>query len=327
MGEQKLDEIYSWEELGNKFADKIEETQFISRKTWNRQKFIWWFMEREKLGLRFDWRLIARAYIICKDYIRNEKDHFTVIVGHEGDGKSTLAAQFLAWIAPEMDINDICYNMPQYITRLQLIGKHYKKQKAEKINKSVLIDEGGINLFSRESLSTSNKVLAKTFMVQRFLNINVGICIPHYPSLDKMIRNHRINTLLIIKSRAYYKCVVGKGIKILNKLLKKDPDKDLISIPIPYGMFWEGNFRKDFPKTLNETEYKKHKFSHIKEFIEDAKHEASTVKMIKVIKLEKEFGINSRTIISEIHEGNIEGRKIGNQWFITKKAYEKLIMS
>ncbi len=48
--------------------------------------------------------------------------------------------------------------------------------------------------------------------------------------------------------------------------------------------------------------------------------------MIKVSQLEKDFGIDRRTIISQINLGHIEGRKIGEQWFITKRAYEKLIM-
>ncbi len=326
IDKRKLDEVNTWSELAEIIADRIEQNKFILSNQWNRKDFIAWFLEREGVGLRFDWRLVARAYIIWKD-LRNEKDHFTVIVGKEGDGKTTLDLQLLSLVSPNMALGDVIFDMQHYISKLQWISKDYKKNKKNKIDQSVALDEGGISLFSRESLTLSNKLLAKTFMVQRFLNIHVGICIPHYWSLDKLIRSHRINTLIIIKKRGYYKCIVGKGIKKLNQIGGKDKDKELIAIPIPYGFFWEGNFRKEFPKNIDFKEYEKHKFTHIKSFLEDAKIEASTVKMIKVGRLELEFGIKRDTIIKQIVDGKIEGRKIGNQWFITNKAYEKLIMA
>lgn len=320
-----LENEYSWEEIGELFADRIEKTEFISKDRWKRHEFLEWFKIREKIGVRFDWRLVARAYTIWQN-MQNEHDHFTVVVGKEGFGKSTLAIQFSAWIAPNTDIDDILFNMPNYVKKLQDISKDFKKNKKEKNDKSLLIDEGGISLFSREALSRSNKVLAKTFMVQRFLTVHVGICIPYYWILDKLIRKHRIDTLIILKSRGKYKAVVGKGIKIINKLGAKDEDKPLIALPIPYGLFWEGHFSKKFPKTISKIKYENHKFKHIRQFLDDAKLEADTVKMIKVSQLERDFGIKRDTIIAEIHNGKIEGRKIGNQWFITKKAYEKLVM-
>lgn len=321
-----LEEKYTWEELANIVADRIEKEEFIETKKWDRNKFIAWFMIREKIGLRFDYKLIARAYCIWKD-LRDQKDHFTVVVGGEGLGKTTLLNQLSAWVAPGMSINDIVFDMSQYVVKLQEVSKAYYKNKKDKKDISLNIDEGGLSLFSREALSTSNRVLAKTFFVQRFLNVHVGICIPHYWSLDSLIRNHRINTLIVIKARGYYKCFVGKGIKILNKLGVKDKEKGLIAIPIPYGYFWEGTFRKDFPNSIDGDEYEKYKFKHIQNFLEEAKLEASTVKMIKVGQLEREFGIKRDTLIREINTGKIEGRKIGNQWFITKKAYERLIMA
>ena len=322
----KLECDYSWEEIGNLFADRIEKTGFIAQKEWKRSDFLKWFELRKKIGIRFDWRLVARAYVIGKS-LQDEHDHFTVVVGGEGDGKTTIMAQFLSWTAPDMVLNDFVFSMPQYIKKLQEICQQYKKNKSESILKAVNLDEGGISLFSREALSLSNKLLAKTFFVQRFLNIHVGICIPYYWSLDNLIRDHRINTLIIIKKRGKYKVVVGKGIKILNKAGLKDKTRSLLTIPIPYGLFWEGDFGKQFPKTISKKKYEAHKFKHIQDFLEDAKIEADTTKMIKVARLEKEFGIKRDTIVAEIQDGKIEGRKIGKQWFITKKAYEKLIMA
>lgn len=320
----KLENKYSWEEIGELFADRIEQSKFIE--PFKRNEFIEWFKEREKIGICFDWRLVARAYIIWQ-HLKKEGDHFTVIVGTEGSGKTTLATQLCAWVAPKMILEDLVFDMSHYIRKLQQVANNYKKNKAQGISRSILIDEGGISLFSREALTTSNKVLAKTFMVQRFLNVHVGICIPHFWSLDKLIREHRINSLIIVKERGYYKCITGKGIKILNKYGTKDKIKPLIAQPIPYGFFWDGTFNKEFPKTIDKEEYEKHKFKHIQNFLEDAKLEADTVKMIKVARLEREFGLKRDVIVNQIKEGKIQGRQIGTQWFITRKAYEKLIMA
>ena len=317
---------YSWKELAELTATRLEkELAPKDMKKWNREHFIEWFMVREKVGYTIDWRLIGRAYMIWQQ-LQKESDHFTVIVGREGVGKTTLGANLSSWVAPRMNLDDVCFNMYGYVGRLQKAAKNYKKNKFEGISRSIMIDEGGIDLFSREALSKSNKILGKTFMVQRFLNVHVCINIPNWWMLDSLVRDHRVNTLIVIKERGKYECIVGKGIKILNKLGKKDKDKELWAIPIPYGLFWEGNFNKDFPSTIDTKDYDKHKFKHIQSFLEDARLEASTVKMVKVGILEKELGVKRDTIIAQIHSGDIEGRKIGNQWFITKKAYEKLMM-
>ena len=319
MANTKLEDKYSWEELGEIVYNRICESKFLTKI--NKNDFLKWFDEREKVGWRFDWRLVARAYAISQQ-LNNQGDHFTVIVGGEGSGKSTLGEQFCSWIAPDMEIKDVVFDIGVYIRRLRDIAKEYKKVKK---NRSLQIDEGGISLFSREALSTSNRVLAKTFMAQRFLNVHVSICIPHYWSLDPLIRNHRINTLIIIKKRGKYKVISGKGIKIFNKVGTKDKTRSLLTIAVPYGYFFEGDFRKDFTDNISNEEYEDHKFNHIKGFLDDAQTEASTLKMIKLNKVENELGLARQTLINYINNGTIEGKKIGSQWFITQKAYEKLL--
>ncbi len=202
-----------------------------------------------------------------------------------------------------------------------LIAEGKKKRK----NSCIVIDEGGISLFSRESLSKGNKMLAKTFMIQRFLCVCTIICIPYYWNLDKLVRQHRVNTLITVKKRGYYFTVVGKGISILNKLGMKSPDKNLWAIPIPYGLFWEGVFRKPFPNTLDEGKYNKRKLNYINDFLIEAKTDAKAMNMIKIDKLEKEYDIPQSEMIKSIKNGEIDGKKIGNSYFITKKEWQKIM--
>lgn len=313
-----------WDELGELIKQRVIETNFIDPKNFKVTEWDRFWKARKKVGLKFDWRLAARCYSIWRS-LRKQSDHFTVVVGREGMGKTTLATQMCAFIAPEMDLNDVVFDMPQYVNKLKKIGKNYKKNKEDYEDRCIQIDEGGISLFSRESLSKSNKILAKTFMVQRFLNVHVGICIPYYWNLDTMIRHHRINTLIIIKERGQYKTVTGKGIKILNKLGSKDKDKVLWQIPIPYDYFWEGRFQKEFPGTISSKEYEKHKFKHITNFLDEVSLESQEVNMVSADRLQKEFGIPAKEVGISIENGELEGKKIGNKYFISKKAYKTLI--
>ena len=319
----RLENKYTWEEIGELFADRIEAKEFILKKNWNRKHFLEWFKIREKIGILFDWRLVGKCYTIWKE-LQNENDHFTVIVGSEGIGKTTLAIAMCSWIAPDMDLNDIVFDMPNYISKLMEIADAYKK--LDRDDRSILIDEGGISLFSRESLTKSNKTLAKSFMIQRFLNVHVAICIPHYWSIDTMIRNHRIKTLIICKERGSYKCIVNKGIGIMNKIGKKNKERPLNNIPIPYNCFWEGNWSKDFPKVIDKSEYDKYKLKHIRKFLHGVQDEADTVRMVKIGEASKKLTIDRRTLIKMIKNKEIEGKKIGTNWFLTKKALEKLSM-
>ena len=118
---------------------------------------------------------------------------------------------------------------------------------------------------------------------------------------------------------------MGKGISILNKLGLKDMDKPLWAIPIPYGLFWEGVFQKGFPNTLSENKYNKRKLNYINDFLIEAKTDAKAMDMIKIDKIEKDYDIPQKEIIQAIKKGEIEGKRIGNSYFITKKEWRKIM--
>jgi hypothetical protein len=425
----KLDEVYTWEQLGCRCADMIEKSNFLEKGVYNRKRFLIWFRKREKLGLNFDWHLVGRLYFISRR-LERKYDHFTVIVGHEGcvvgetkisininnsktyypisslynmfkdgsdkqifiysydedkkeiiknkilgvvysgekkvyrieleeicdnpsldnkeysprcllsatsdhkimttngwvelqdltykdevmvvdnktnniklyrvklkefnkikktydiqceepyhnfiandiiihnSGKSTLAMNIVAWTAPDIELDCLIYDKNQYLRALEKYSLEFQRcggdenQYKTKRN-ALLIDEGGTSLFSRESLSGSNKDMVKTFMIQRMLMIHVVICIPNYWDLDVFIRTHRINTLILIKERGEYKCAMGNAIKIINNAGKKDRNKPLIAVCLPYGSFFEGHCSDSFPDTINKDEYANKKLKYL----------------------------------------------------------------
>lgn len=316
-----LERKYTWTEIGNLFADRIEDSKIISKK-WNRKKFLSWFAEREKIGICFDWKMVARAYIIWKD-LHDESDHFTVIVGGEGTGKSTFAMQLGAWVAPKMDITDVVFQMPNYIRKLREIVKYREQHGRNKKDYSINIDEGGLSLFSREAMSRDNRLLSKSFMTQRFLNAHVEICIPKFKFLDTSIREHRIKTLIVIKERGFYKGFTKMGVEVLNRQLKNSK-ANIKTAAVPYGSFWEGYNNSNFPKTIDKAEYEAHKLKHIKRFLAEAPGTMKEAEFMSVTKMSRLLSISTQTIQAKLGRGEIKGKKIGGKWIIPIKEYERL---
>src|SRR3990167_8531161 len=92
-----------------------------------------------------------------------------------------------------------------------------RKEKTKKKEKKCLqMDEGGMDLFAREAMRSSNVWLNKTFFAQRFLNVHTTICIPNFYMLDSGVREHRVKTLILVLHRGMYKVIVGEGIRMAN---------------------------------------------------------------------------------------------------------------
>lgn len=259
---------------------------------WDKESFARWLQSRQNVGIRFDDMLIYRAYRIWCE-LHDEGDHFTVVSGPEGKGKSTLAIQLASLVSPNFDTNDICYTARQLVEKLTYIAENYTKgnKKKDIEDKTILLDEGGLELFARESMRAGNIALTKIFFVQRFLNVHVIVCIPNFYMLDGVVRDHRVKTLIQIPKRGLYRAITGFGIKQVNILAKKF-NKDVMYIPVNDGCYWDGRFDVDFPTTINKDDYESHKLDNIRRvlkglnymFDEKKKQEDEILKLIERIK-------------------------------------------
>jgi hypothetical protein len=200
------------------------------------------------------------------------------------------------------DKNQYLRALEKYSLEFQRCGGDENQYKTKR--NALLIDEGGTSLFSRESLSGSNKDMVKTFMIQRMLMIHVVICIPNYWDLDVFIRTHRINTLILIKERGEYKCAMGKAIKIINQVGKRDRSKTLISITLPYGSFFEGCCSDSFPNTIDKGEYTDKKLKYLISSLKELNRHSKESKESKKEREEEEliFDITNTTKITPIDD-------------------------
>lgn len=313
----KLEDTMTWPEICEHVLGKIG-------RTLNRNEtaaFRRWFLEREKIGYRFDPVMILRCFRICQE-LDHKLDHFIVITGREGIGKTTFAFQIGAWCNPSFSLDTVCYGANSYIDVMHRKAESFDLSMEKQEIETLVLDEG-TELLSRESLTQSNRVLAKTFFVQRMLGFLVIVNIPNFFMLDSVVRLHRVKTLIEVLDRGSYKCYTGKAIKLVSEFGGRT--KDMSSVRVPDGTFWHGSFHKGFPPTIDFNQYQAHKLESIKDMLQGMKDVGDAQKLLSISKISKEVGCGNQTIVNLIKSGKIKGKKIGFKWYVPVEEYEKLM--
>lgn len=310
-----------WEQLTEKISNELVDDGILPENKLN--EFKEWFMERESLGDRlFDRYLIHRCYLICKR-LKKKNDEVIVVVGREGIGKTTLSVQLMAMINPQSTIDNICLGSKEVIQSLRQLEKQ----------SCFTIDEGGLSLFSRESMTVMQRSMVKIFMTIRAKELCAIILIPDYKSLDRYIREHRCHLLIDVRGRGKYVCIDEDGIRFINtQIITK---KKISSCKIPSDSFFHGWFSKKFPATIKETDYLEKKEQHIDHFLRDMEKLVEEEegmkdilpKMITAKMFAYQFNMSYKTLIRLIHKGTIPATKLGKKWFIPQKEVDKYIKS
>lgn len=277
----------------------------------NKKGFRKWFFDNEKNGWLFDIKLVQKCFNIYSDMKNKDKDHFTLIVGGEGFGKSTLSLQMCSWIDPEFTVQNVCFTPKDYIRQLKILKK----------GSCILLDEGGVALYSREAMGINNIGLTKLFMLQRQKNISCFVVCPSFWDIDTYIRRHRINTLIRVIKQGQYMGMLRKSIDIINEVgYRKKP---LTHIKLPNGFFWHGYFAKQFPKQISREAYLKRKQEHLNEFLDSL--DKDEFEFMPAIDVAKRLSITPKQMRWIIAQGNIKAKKVGRKWFIPKLEVDKAL--
>ena len=316
IGRPSLEQQYpDWNDLCDHILTKI------TIKKGEQKKFREWFMEREPLGLRFDPKMIKRCYFIWKE-LKKGLDHFIVICGREGWGKSTLAINIAAWIDPRFTKARIVSNTQEYLEQLHKKADAIKETGIDRENAESLVLDEGTDLLSRESLSKTNVMLTKTFFIQRALGFLVIVNIPNFFMLDTVVRLHRVRTLIELTGAKEYKAITSKGIKIVAKVGAKE--KNVLGVKLPTNWFWYGSFQFKFPNTVDYLEYEKQKLQGIVGTLNELKDNSKLGAFVKSSTAAKKLGVKTNVIVANIKKGKIKGKKIGGTWYIPKEEAEKV---
>ena len=223
------------------WVDFVTKTCILLGRRGENKKFREWMLSKESITKGdhfFDYNLWYRCFLISEN-LQNDYDHVTLICGLEGLGKSTIAIKMCAIISPSLHTSQVCFNPDKFIQAM------IDAQKGE----SVIIDEGALFLFSRESVSKGNRDIVKLLSIVRQKNIHLAICIPDFWSVDNYVRRHRASTLIDVKSRGTYEGLNRSGMQIANDHAGKK--KAITTIKNVKKYAWKGHWTKPFI-TIND---------------------------------------------------------------------------
>jgi hypothetical protein len=303
---------FTWQEIVEKILEKNGET--------TNREFREWLLTKEFIGYHADYFLWQHGFNIYKKITTEDNDHFTIVSGLEGSGKTVLALILAAMVSPTFSMVHICFSVDDFIR----IVKKAKK------GDTILLDEGAIFLFSREIMTKTNRRVVKSLNLMRQLNLHIICCIPNFYNLDTYVRKHRVDTFLYIRdSKRTYRGITKQGIRIINEV--ESSVKDVMNVKMPYGCFWDGYWTKCYPNIndLTEEAYRTKKRNHLDAFLNDISKEMAIeeeviVSMVKISEFMRVVPLTREIIVANIIKGEIPGIKIGGNWFINGDYYRKI---
>jgi hypothetical protein len=274
----------------------------------------WLLTKKNDGGVFFNPMIYRRAFYIQDDINNNDSDHFIVVSGKEGKGKTTIAICMACTIDPTFNISRICFKPIDFIKGIRNAPK----------GACFVLDEGNLFLFSRESLGADNIMMVKLFALMRQKNICVIICVPNFFTLDSYVRDHRVDTLINCTEKGQFQCYVKKAIKIISSEGYKY--KNIEGIIVPAGTRFSGYFNKFFPKIndISIETYKQHKGNQFEIFLDElecmiGKQDGGS-EYIAVSVAEKIVPLHRDTYVRYIKSGKFEGKKIAGRWFVHRKC-------
>src|SRR3990167_5968126 len=265
----------------------------------------------------FDPYMHLRLYKVYQNIFFKNLDHFIVVCGKEGVGKSTLALNIALTFDPTFNLDRVCFSTSEY---LQQVGKAEKGQ-------AFILDEGNLFLFSRESYSDTNRILIKLFALMRQKNLLTIINVPNFFTLDPYVRDHRVDTVVYCYKRGNYLGVIDKGIKKLSK--DGSRLKTMGGFQYPDGSTWFGSWHSQVPKKTGFSweKYSKHKGTEFNAFLIESqqimnnKRQDSPYITIKTVK--DYLPVRDAAIKRLIAEKAFETIKVGNKIFVNKASLLK----
>ena len=249
----------------------------------------------------------------------------SICTGGPGKGKSWGMLSLFCQYNPDFDMNEQCF------FKARELIKAFRTDKIVK-GRAFLFDESGIDANSLKWQDEINRGLNAFFQTARHKNYVFGMTVPFTSFVSKGVR-----TLMNCHFRAEgwtsdnmtkLKPLVLEWNDEMNKFYKKrlvvqskgniDYCNE-IKLPKP-----PKNIVKEYEKRKLEFTQDLYKEIESKIKIKD-ENDMKKMEFVKCSNLAREIDISVNTMLSWIHEGRVEARKIGSNWFMTKEAKEKLL--
>jgi hypothetical protein len=307
----KPTEKYSnWEELCQYYTNRLQKKigpEFPAK------AFHKWMLEREKVGKHFDEGMLYKCFNACKS-LENDDDILWVFEGAEGTGKTTMAMQVACTIIPAKPI--LIYKADQLVSVLKKAKEMFDE--GQKYPYPIVIDEGALLLFGKDTQAKDNKNIIKAMSVMRFLNLAMFICIPTFYDIDAYIRKNRCGLCISIMERGRYKGITKPAIQYAANFERNV--KQIGQVKLRLGTFWEGYFNKEWPEQfITPMEAKVLKGDNFGNFLEGSTGMDVKQKWVKAGIAGKYIGVSTDAIRKRILKGTIPGRKSFGMYFVEKE--------
>lgn len=185
-----------------------------------------------------------------KEALATDLDWLHIITGYEGCGKTTLAFDMCSYLDPDFNISKIVFSSQELIEAVR----------KSKPGEAVLVDEGALVFFSRDSMTKAAKQAVKLLTGMRTYNLFLCICVPDFFILDKYIRNHRVRSVSNVTERGmanfYFNSTVRKIIKDKNNKINYPTYNYRDRFPLFSGPLWKKYLEKKRKLVLDNNEEK-----------------------------------------------------------------------
>lgn len=144
--------------------------------------------------------------------LKNDFDYLLVIDGYEGTGKSRLAldiSYFYRWIVFGRVLDEVNVTLSPH----QVAKSMYHFSSKDTHYETIVFDEGGSVLFSREAMSKQMRSFVKIFKVARMMNWFLIVVAQNITWIDPYIRKHRLTGWIHVKNRGLGYYVSGNEFK------------------------------------------------------------------------------------------------------------------
>ena len=316
----RLDKKYSWPDLVEITAKKAGLSADDGFKSF--------MMSKQHLGYHFDALLWRRLYRV-RQRLEAMRDSMTVITGDEGAGKSTLGVVQCQVMCDTFQLKNICLNAHQFITNLQ----------ENEPGSAVLLDEGLLFMFSRETMSKKNRDMTKIFSVMRAKRQYVVICVPNYYTMDAYVRNQRVKTILHVLRPGSYMGYTGDAIHTINEAYKAGIRK-LEQVKVPIGSSWYGSWNKGVPthNDISWESYNEYKNANLNQFLSalekeygkhsDADTAAGNPDLMTLREIQNEYiPRGEKAIMTLVRNKVLKAKKVGLRWYFLRESVQQYVES
>ncbi len=317
MEEKKriLQSNHTWGEMCEHYIKSIKREGGLN-KPGIEEKFRKWFMSKEYLGnIPFDYRMVNYCYMV-QGQLKKDRDWITAITGGEGEGKTTFAVNYCAWISPTFTLDNVCFGYNSFLLNL----------KDSKPGDSIQADEGANFLFSREAMNSDTRDSIKVFTQVRYKRNHIAVLIPNFHILDSYLREHRVKSLIHIISRGNYKAIINQlAIKRVSDLGRKT--KQVAKVRLTSGTFFHGCFLKSFPSTILAEDYEKRKSKYVISAIDKALEKVEVrdnPKWVRISEAAKTHGLTKYMVEAMAKKDEITMKRVaGHKYVNSEEMAEK----